>query len=243
VAATAVGVLLLLSAYGPWGLFFHSTCAQTGPIASEQAWVPVILLNSPYGGMAQGTAYVPSDPDNSSGHIFGWNSSNGSAAWSGFMANVSVLLVKNETAWGFGPNQFCKTGFQTSASPTGSVALGLGLMGSGNTSDAGEPRTLNYTPLPGEVNLRIMNAYAMATGGEVSTCGGPAQTQHARSSQLTTWVPFEYRGLNLTAPLTVVTEQIFTYNFPANFGTWQIDDLSAPGGPGGGWAFSYTPCG
>jgi len=44
----------------------------------------------------------------------------------------------------------------------------------------------------------------------------------------------------------IATELPFTeqyhYSFPANFGTWQVDNLSAPGGSGGGWAFSYSPC-
>jgi len=32
----------------------------------------------------------------------------------------------------------------------------------------------------------------------------------------------------------------WSYWFPPDFGTWQIDNLSAPGGPGGGWAFNFV---
>ncbi|MGC2034334.1 MAG: hypothetical protein WA761_02675 [Thermoplasmata archaeon] len=47
---------------------------------------------------------------------------------------------------------------------------------------------------------------------------------------------------NFSVPYVLPFTEQYTYTFPANFGTWQVDNLSAPGGPGGGWAFSYSPC-
>jgi hypothetical protein len=76
----------------------------------------------------------------------------------------------------------------------------------------------------------------------VNTCGRSAQTLGLSSNQLTVGIPIVQGGRNITVPATVDIYTSYTYHFPANGGIWLIDNLSAPGGPGGGWAFSYSSC-
>jgi hypothetical protein len=55
-------------------------------------------------------------------------------------------------------------------------------------------------------------------------------------------IPFPYDGSIRVVNATVTVTADFEYTFPSDSGVWGVDNLSAPGGPGGGWAFSYTPC-
>jgi hypothetical protein len=76
----------------------------------------------------------------------------------------------------------------------------------------------------------------------ISTCGGRAVVRNATSSHLTVGVPVPTPSGLQTLDYVLNISTSYTYTFPANGGEWEVDNLSAPGGPGGGWAFSYSPC-
>ncbi len=107
------------------------------------------------------------------------------------------------------------------------------------SSDAQEPDSVNTSWTA--ATTYFDNGFTNATG-LLSTCGTAAAVRHVASTHIEVGLLVKVLGqwqliydeLNVTSS--------FTYSFPADTGTWQIDNLSAPGGPGGGWAFSYAPC-
>jgi hypothetical protein len=77
----------------------------------------------------------------------------------------------------------------------------------------------------------------------VSTCGSSTASLWVTSHYLTLWYRFSTGQGSATVSFTAPESGAgFHYSFPADFGMWQVDNLSSPGGPGGGWAFSYAPC-
>ncbi len=239
--------LLLPTLVGSWAPVLHVDCAATGaPAVTLSAWIPVAAVNSPYGGVAFDNGTVPPGPLSeppSAGNIYGTGASNGSANWAGFRATVNATPVENQTVWGPGTNVHCQEPFALSFRYQGGIALGLYILRPGNRTDREEPSTLNYTPYAGDVDVYLSNGFGTANTENISTCGGPAKwSSSMASSSLTIGFPIAVGSHNLIVPYNFPFTQVFRYSFPANFGTWQVDDLSAPGGPGGGWAFSYSPC-
>jgi len=140
---------------------------------------------------------------------------------------------------GPGPNKPCSLPFAVVLHPIGNPSTGITILGPGNYSDQSEPNVL----FPGQSNsIEFSNGFTDANAPSISTCGAPAREIPLVSSHLSLWVLFSSNGVNRTVEFTVPVVTDFSYWLPADFGTWQIDNLSAPGGPGGGWAFSYTSC-
>jgi hypothetical protein len=178
---------------------------------------------------------------------------NGSV-WGGFVLEEMVVeRLSNTTELGAGSNGHCSREFAYSLQivppNVGYEILGPIFdtpwgpeFGTGGYSDLGEPLMYNFTTSPGNSTSLFHQGFIQANAPPVSTCGGPAQIVPVRSLSLDTWIPFEWGGAEQLASLALPIAQAFSFEFPANFGTWQVDNLSAPGGPGGGWAFSYSPC-
>ena len=99
---------------------------------------------------------------------------------------------------------------------------------------------VNLTQFPGDASPYFSNGFYYANEQNISTCGRGTEGVNVTSSYLTVWVPFSYDGKNYTQPLILPYIQSFHYSFPGRVGNWQVDNLSAPGGPGGGWAFNYV---
>jgi hypothetical protein len=246
IAIVAAAVLLLLpTVLGGWAPLLHNVCNQTaGRVETLYAWVPALIVNSPYGGRAWGNGTVPPGPLSGSdlSTVFAGGAANGSAIWSGFRAEVNVSREENQTQWGPGSDRRCTTPFSLSVRYWGGYVLGAPILGQGNTSDSHEPTSLGYWTYPGDVNLTIANGFVGSNSGPVSTCGTVSSSNFTGSVQFVVRIPVTSGGLNYSVPYLLPIQETFHYWFPGNFGRWQIDDLSAPGGPGGGWAFSYSPC-
>ncbi len=86
------------------------------------------------------------------------------------------------------------------------------------------------------------NGFELPNSPPIDTCGGAGVDRVVTSSYLRLSFGVSVSGLNFTLPFTLPFVQTFAYAFPADFGVWQIDNLSAQNGPGGGWAFSYAAC-
>ena len=113
------------------------------------------------------------------------------------------------------------------AGPLASPGIATGIGSASNFSDSGETNLSQFT---GSSPLYFDNAFSAANAVSVSTCGGPAESLPGKSQSVTAWVPFSIYGRVTTLPLTLPFPQVFRYSFPADFGTWQVDNLSAPGG-------------
>jgi len=237
------------------GLVSHSTCVR-GPLAGFQSnyFLPAVLVNSPYGGSAWGNGTIPVSfpgawsgppPEGVNAVGFGAGAQNGGSLGAFFTVNLSVYSLRNSTEIGPGNNLRCSQAYSIQfANPITLTEAGGQMLGQNNTTDAsGSP----YAYIGGEVNASnspfFNNSFSSENGPAVTTCGGPVKSLPLvepdylrllfplRVGLATSWIPFQ---------LTFV--QTFHYVFPANFGTWEVDNLSAQGGPGGGWAFSFSPC-
>jgi len=249
VVGTAVSCLIIVALFlptvaGGWAPVLHWTCQRGARALDQRVYIPAQLLNAPYGGWVWGNVTLPpgmgirgSDTE----LILGTSDMNGGVVWSGFEANVTVYSVANQTVWGPGANTRCTAAFAVEWVADGNVATGIPLVAPGSISNQGEPTVLH----PGSSNIiSFSNGFSDANAANITTCGGAAESfPPVISNHLTLWVSFAIAGQNHTVPFQLpLVESAFHYWFPADFGTWQVDDLSASGGPGGGWAFSYSPC-
>ena len=240
VGVVAVAIALVAPTWiASWSPLLHVTCVDGDRVEIAHVQIPGLLLNSPYGGDARGNATYPS------GYLPGGlvgmqiSAANSGADWAGFESNITISTLTTQDVLGPGPNKPCSLPFAVVLHPIGNPSTGITILGPGNYSDQSEPNVL----FPGQSNsIEFSNGFTDANAPSISTCGAPAREIPLVSSHLSLWVLFSSNGVNRTVEFTVPVVTDFSYWLPADFGTWQIDNLSAPGGPGGGWAFSYTSC-
>ena len=249
VVIVALAVLVASTWVGGWGVLGHESCVTVGGVSSEVVWIPAPLVNSPYGGNASGNASFPP------GFIGGWLANangiggvlNGSVGGAFLHVLVNVSERDNETIWGPGANDRCGQRFAMTwtISFNSSAYAMSNLSNRGNWSDANEPHMYNFTfpRTPTNSTAYFENGFRSANAAQVTTCGTGPKFLPMRSPGVTVWLTFDLHGQSTTIPYLLPFPQVYHYYFPANFGTWQVDNLSAPGGPGGGWAFSFVgPC-
>jgi hypothetical protein len=234
-AGVAAGILVSLCGLSQsWDPFEHTVCVDQGTWVTAPVWVPEALLNSPYGdNVTGGTSSLQILP--------GPNGVNGAAEYLATQSNVTVTRRTNQTVVGLGSSMPCLRPFRVTIVEQPFEAGGFAIMGPGNRSDAVEPHTFSLFGVP---SVAFDNDFQNANAPEISTCGHPAETFTVSTTRLTLGLPFVGGGSNETVPYAVSgLADTFTYGFPADFGTWEVDNLSADGGPGGGWAFDYLgPC-
>jgi hypothetical protein len=246
-AALVALVVLLSGVLGGWSLVFHRSCLQGKSEATEPFWVPAILVNAPYGGYVSGNASIPPGfivNGQGFGSSDGLPASNGSVGGVFFHLWLTLAPLTSSTAWGPGANSECTSPWAITAMTdfTGSQVYSGILGNEGNMSDASEPNSYNLSGSPGGSTVYFQNEFVDANSGNISTCGGPAKWLPLVSPEFRLWVPFVVGSGTVIIPYVVPFAGSFHYMFPSN-GTWAVDNLSAPGGPGGGWAFNYLgPC-
>ncbi len=196
VSAVIVVALFLPTVIGGWAPLLHYTCQQaSGPETTIYAWVPGLMINTPYGGEAFGNGTVPAGPLSASGGetVYALGESNGSAAWAGFRAEINVSSVQNQTAWGPGQNVPCTAPFAISVSYWGGEVLGGPLLGAGNVSDSQESTSLDHWTYPGDVNLSVSNGFVESNSRSISTCGTGPASNLTSSPQFEVKVPYQRR--------------------------------------------------
>jgi hypothetical protein len=241
-----VGATVILAGFAASGLGIVShTACETGNLQADQNfWTPFDLTNAPYGGHTTwGASFYDWEIDGY-GHtaLSHGNLSKGNISTGYFETeNWSVYALSNETVLGPGVNTPCTMTYRAVISPTTRTVVvdGPPLQGPGNTSNANEPTT--FTP-DGYPAATFSNGFVGANEPSITTCRGPGRILNLSSESFEISFTFETSKGPLPLVFSVWSLENYTYYFPANFGTWQVDNLSAPGGPGGGWAFSYSPC-
>lgn len=239
-------ILVLPPLFAGWAPVLHRTC-KTGTIAADEPfWIPAILVNAPYEGNVSGNASIPPGfivDGQGFGSTDGMPASNGSVGGVFFHVWLALFSLVNTTVWGPGSNVACSHPFSMTATTdfNGSQVYSGILGNQGNLSDSAEPHSYNLTAPPGGSTVYFDNGFVSANTQDISTCGGPAKSVPVNSPEFTVWVPFAIGNRTAIVPYEIPFDQMFHYRFPSN-GTWAIDNLSAPGGPGGGWAFSYSTC-
>ncbi len=229
----------------------HYACERGDLLATQFNWTPVVNLNSPFGGWGNLT-YGVGSTGGGGGAIF-----NGSAAAVIGGGEWDLYEVDHVHLPGLGPDPSCApveaqfvpsiptdVPFDGCACPT---------LAAGALSDAREPTQLTYYGADGTIaftSVIFHNSFVADNAGNVSTCGGAGKRLDLTSTNLTFQVPFStpvgtfilnesvYSIFNPTVPYGQYAA-MFQYWFPPDFGTWAVDNLSAVGGPGGGFAFAF----
>jgi hypothetical protein len=256
VATAVVLIALVASSFATgFGIPYHSSCTSSPRGTTDAFWLPLALLNAPYGGegflnstFQASTVGYP----NSTG--LGESVSGGIAngtVWGGFVHDeATVYSLTNSTVLGPGPNTWCRSAYRIALAavhPVDSFSGQIFTWPGGPSfgpalSDAAEPDLYNFSTASGDATSTFRNAFYAANSAEVSTCNGRSASRVVHVDGITTWIGLSSGGQSRALSLVVPVHEQFHYVFPADFGTWQIDNLSEPGGPGGGWAFSYAPC-
>jgi hypothetical protein len=249
--------IVAIPLFNAWAPLLHWTCANETLVShGTNVWIPAVLVNSPYGGNATGQGLMAwnfpgawNGPPPASGQTLetGWgtNSSNGTSAGAFFTVNVSIYSVRSVIALGPGTDSQCAQSYGIALeSPEQYGGISAGVRTLSNLSDKGEAD--NITGYPGSQGgvptPHFANGFEGSGNAFISTCGMPGLSRPVKSNYLDVSFVLSVAGKTISVPYVLPFSDYFTYNFPANFGTWQIDNLSAPGGSGGGWAFSYSPC-
>lgn len=231
-----VAVSTALAGIGTYYLVFAPSSGHCVPgslvAADNHTLTPEVLVNSPYLGSAKGV-YLGTSPSApaSSGPIV--TAQNGSV-WGNF----------EDYRWNFsqgvhqGTSNPCPGVFF--ASSTDNLAGGTQNLGWELRNDSAEQTYVGDNGTAYAITY-LNNSFVRGTS-TVSTCGLAAKTFSLTSYQFEIRLPFSVGSTPQIVTVIVETWVSFSYTFPADSGTWMIDNLSVPGGPGGGWAFSYSPC-
>ena len=247
-AGIVVGIVVSLAGFsGGSNPLVHTVCERGGAVSNGSFWVPAILVNAPYRGNVSGNASISPGfitDGQGFGSSEGMPAPNGSVGGVFFHLNLTLFSLMNATTWGPGPPQGCSDRWAIAAATdwNGSQSYS-GILGNrGNLSDIGEPHEYNLTSGEGGSTVYFTNGFSMPNMENVSTCGEPAKRVFVSAPDLIVDVPFELGSLLTLVPFVIPFVQAFHYSFPSG-GTWAVDNLSTPGGPGGGWAFDYLgPC-
>ncbi len=209
-------------------------CAPGKVVAfHNDSLTPQLLLNSPYDGSAYGTLPV----DNGSRNLTMYANNSG-GLW-GYFERIDWTVRVGQSSGGTNPA--CDQVFYLSEKDDWTSA-GLPLFNSSTPyylNDSREPTSVQISSSGGPTYF--YNQFYSVTS-ELSTCGTNSSVQTVKSNHIQVGIEFQYFGSSHIVNVTLKEPTSYRYVFPANTGIWAIDNLSAPGGPGGGWAFSYSPC-
>lgn len=245
-AGVGIGVAVTLGAFslGSPSLGSHYACEPAALVASQWNWTPYLLVNSPYGGWGNGTAST--DQGGASSRNF-----NGQSAEAIDLEQWNLTLVQRVLVPGWGVSATsCPTlsvNYNNTSFPSNAPFSGCGclLLPNGTTTDRNETNQPTYGLYTA---VKWNNSFTSPTGGTVTTCGTGPETVSFQSREPVFEVTFQtpYGPKTFSESVSIFTSALtetFHYWFPPNFGSWAVDNLSLPGGPGGGWAFDFLgPC-
>jgi hypothetical protein len=235
----------------------HYTCVRGTLVKSQFNWTPDLLMNSPFGGKGVDSYSLPPVGAQSGGGTQ-FNGTSSSVIWPSLwnLSTVQRVLVNGAGADAQCPQYEVDEGSAfsyLSGLPFGGCA-GCPITVVNNTTDRGEASQVSYNSTNGGPRTWSViwdNAFTVDNQGQISTCGAGARWANLTTHNFTFEVSFStakgtldfnesiYSAYGVSPPPWNYTAS-FSYWFPANFGTWQLDNLSAPGGPGGGWAFNFV---
>ncbi|MCI4340541.1 MAG: hypothetical protein L3J73_04670, partial [Thermoplasmata archaeon] len=226
-----------------WSPVVHWQCVPGDRLLVQEFYAPGVVANSPYGGRVWANGTFPWNPSSISGA--GGNESNGGSFADFSSANFSIFPAVNQTAWGPGPNGRCTTPYLVQVAQTPSIALQLlSLLPEGTLSDSNAPIQLPPQFTITAPSVVFGDRFLGPNVDYIDTCGLSIPADRTVSvPSITVGLPVSLPTGAATVPATLPVTSTYHYWFPANFGVWIIDDLSANGYlPGSGWAFEYHHC-
>lgn len=239
VSSLILGVILGASLLTVQALVLQPPTCAPGPIvaALNDTFTPLLLLNSPFGTNYSESSNGSLPIDNGTRTLTLGGAYNGNV-W-GYFERIDWTVAVGESKGG--SERSCAAMFYLSAKDlwTGDGLPVYNGTLSNFSNDSEVPTHAGGNLSDGEV---VFNDRFTSTTNLVDTCGHGTQFENATSTHITVGIGFEYQGSwhVVNTVLAIVTH--YQYTFPADGGRWSVDNLSSPGGPGGGWAFSYSPC-
>jgi hypothetical protein len=238
ISATAIGLLLAVASLAfTFPAISIKSCVPGRTVSVVNGtYSPLLLLNSPYA-----TPY--SDPSNGSVLVYNGSKSVGFTAYNGstwgYFERMDWFVKIGQGSAGDEP--LCSSLFYPVASDdwTSSIQVLYNNSISNFVNDSMVPDHVQTNTSGGPVYFNDRFSKASIT---ISTCGAVTAIRGLTSTHITVGIPFVYQGVSHVAYTILDITTHYRYVFPANGGIWAVDNLSAPGGPGGGWAFSYSPC-
>ena len=236
VVGSALGAILVglpIGFHAPESQAAQSTCLKGPELASANPMLtPLLLVNSPYQGNSTGTVSILNDT---------WNVTLGSrngSTW-GYFEHFGWSVFREESQPGSPTNCSARLDVVHSDDETATIfSLVNGTTGNfSNDSEVPNVVSTSWTAAP----TTFADGFQRLTE-TISTCGSGARVRHVTSHHIDIGLELHATGLPRVLNVTVNVTTWYVYTFPANTGVWEVDNLSAPGGPGGGWAFSYAPC-
>jgi len=235
-AVAAIAALPLVASVA-WSPFDHFECRPGTVVAERRLWTPLVMVNAPYGGNASATVHESTSVSATiSAH-------NGGAEGFFVLLNWSVAQSLRVLAAGPGTNAECPE-FLATPGLNYNMYAGYDLLPANTTSDTDEPTALTPDPnLLGYGSVAFHNGYVSGDGVTMTTCSIGREFLQTTSSRTTVEVPFTQDGRTAMAKATLEYAANYSYEFPGGAGTWSIDDLNTGNNaPGGGYAFTFTPC-
>jgi hypothetical protein len=247
----AVGVTLLVYAAPFAGTSFgelgHWSCVPGTRVANESVWYPVLIINAPYGGYANGTS-AQIDPSGN-----GWETDTIGAT----SGNTTVLAVLNY--WniytthaallpGPGADVPCTGPFVAQASSGNAHPMAdFRLADPSNETDRGLPTNFNVSVFSnGSAESAVFNAsYTVPTAAPYDNCNGASGVTArwtAYSEYVRFQIPFSWAGKPELVGVTQYALANYTYSTTAT-GVFNMEDLKGePSGFDSGLAFDREPC-
>jgi hypothetical protein len=229
-----------------YGVSSHTDCTREGSLGSVIRWTPFGLVNSPYLGATHWhTGYWVLEAGLNISVAAQGNITNGTVVGDFETANWTVYSQGNQTVPGPGLDHPCLSAAIAirSMEEASSVSGGTGLLlqGPGNTSDVNEPTTFNASSTPG--SLEFSGGFVAANLPPISTCGTSAKELNWTSGPFAAGLTMQTRSGPVSLVVTIPAEGRYVYTFPAEAGTWLVDNTALnPGLPGPGLAFYWTHC-
>jgi hypothetical protein len=210
-----------------------SRCVQ-GPEAAylERTWTPNMMVNSPWMGIGRGN--VTLDPETGGG-VLGIPEATGGGVEAFFEITNWTVYTAEPQGGGHCSSPFLASAQDTANTVTAPIPVNPPQFEYKN--DSSEPNVIgsngsNPTPL-------FYDARFVAPSFTVSTCGVGPEILRTVSGYITVGLGFTSGGTWYVLDQVVPVVTYYSYVFPGNGGSWAVENLSAPGGPGGGYAFSY----
>ncbi len=244
-AAIGVGLLLVLPLVLNlgWAPVAHWVCLPGPRLLSETFYSPGVVANSPYGGQVWANGTFPWNPTQITGA--GGNESNGGSFADLSTANFSIYPARNDTTWGPGPNGRCTTPYLVDVARSFSVEVKLlALLPEGTTNDANAPVDVAPWDANDSSSVIFGDRFLASNTDAIDTCLSSSPVERSISaSTITVGLPVRLPDGGATVPVTLPVTTTLHYWFPAHFGIWLLDDLSANGYlPGAGLAFEFHNC-
>lgn len=228
-----------------WGPLYHTVCVPVQPVVSETVITPVLVINSPYGGWANGSV-TQTFANGWSGVGTGAYGGNSSAAYSYITWNIARMGIAYVA--GPGPNAICPSEYEASYNTTrGLLSWGGGIGPMWNQpspfSDVGLPT--NFSSSSSVLSAHFDFSY---TGFDVGlptfNCFPTPEkvTWKASATSMTIQIPFPQNGH--TRFLTTTLHDFWSWTYStATPGIYYAQNLAQnPALATGGLAFEYVPC-